>query len=394
MFGRIANFDNLLKRKGFFLFGPRMTGKSTYLRTMYPDALYLDLLKPAVFRELASHPEILEDQVRAHLQKIPSAPVIIDEIQKLPEILDEVHRLTESYRDLRFILTGSSARKIKHGGANLLAGRLSWQQFFPIVSAELGNTTDGTSKSWQDLLRVGGLPAMLSSDAPWDDLRDYIGLYLQEEIQAEGLTRSISNFSRFLDVAGACNAEQVNFTAVGNDAQIAPRTVHDYFKILEETLIGTLVPSFQHTSKRKAISSAKFYLFDVGVANALTGRSDLRPRTAEFGKALEHLIFCELRAYASYHRKDVSLYYWRTQTQVEVDFVVVPKSGQPLAVEIKASATLMVKDYRGLKALSEEVPEIRKIMVAMVSSPRETADGTQVWPVADFLAQLWQGAFF
>ncbi len=197
-----------------------------------------------------------------------------------------------------------------------------------------------------------------------------------------------------MDVAGACNAEQINFTAVGNDAQISPRTVHDYFKILEDTLIGTLVPSFQHTSKRKAISSAKFYFFDVGVANALTGRSDLHPRTAEFGKALEHLIFCEIRAYASYHRKDVNLFYWRTQSQVEVDIVVIPKTGQPIAVEIKASATLVPKDYRGLQALAEEVPEIRKVLVSTVPTLRENANGIQVWPVAAFLAKLWQGEFF
>ena len=391
MFKRLVNYDNQLKRKGFFLFGPRMTGKSTYLRHTFPGALYLDLLKPAVFRELASAPETLEQQLRLHLKSSPSSPVVIDEIQKLPEILDEVHRLIEAYKNARFILTGSSARKIMRGQVNLLGGRLGWQNFFPLVSAELIGNGDPPDRSWEEILQYGGLPSVLTSTAPWDDLKDYLGLYLQEEIQAEGLTRAIGNFSRFLDVAGTCNAEQVNFSKVGKDAQISPRTVHDYFTILEDTLIGTLVPPFLDTSKRKAVTTAKFFWFDLGVANVLTGRTNLRHGTAEYGKALEHLIFCELRAYIAYHHVDIKLAYWRTQTQLEVDFVLTPSSGATLAIEVKASRALVAKDFRGLNAFAEEVPGVRKIMVALVTSQREASDGTEIWPVADFLTMLWRG---
>jgi len=219
----------------------------------------------------------------------------------------------------------------------------------------------------------------------------HLGLYLQDEIQAEGLTRAIGNFSRFLDVAGACNAEQVNFSKVGKDAQISPRTVHDYFKILEDTLIGTLVPPFLDTSKRKAVTTAKFFWFDLGVANVLTGRTNLHQGTAEYGKALEHLIFCELRAYIAYHRVETKLSYWRTQTQLEVDFVLTPSSGATVAIEVKASRALVAKDFRGLNAFAEEVPGVRKIMVALVPSQREASDGTEIWPVADFLTMLWRG---
>ncbi len=300
----------------------------------------------------------------------------------MPLLLNEVQVMMEraSGQQLRFILTGSSARKLKRGGANLLAGRAWIARLHPLVHPEVG------AARLLDRLNAGGLPFILDSALPQEELKTYVGTYLQEEILAEGAVRSIENFSRFLPLAGLANGEQVNFTAIGSDCGVAPRTIREYFHILEDTMIGFLVPPYAKTSKRKPVATSKFYLFDVGVANFLCQRGPVQPGSEGFGRALEHLIFLELRAYLDYARKDAPLCYWRSQSRMEVDFVV----GET-AVEVKSKASVSRRDYKGLLALAEEAPLKRKIVVCMESQPRRTDEGVDVLPVNQFLDELWGG---
>ena len=248
------------------MLGPRQTGKTTYLRARFPEAHYVDLLDARTYRELTARPERLRESLSPH-EKL----VIVDEIQKLPELLDEVHLMIEQRKDLRFILTGSSARKLKRGGANLLAGRALTCRLHPLVSAELDFT------HVEKRLSRGGLPAVFDSPIPWEDLHAYAGTYLQEEIQAEGLTRQISSFSRFLEIAAVGNGQLLNYTAIASDVGLTARTIQGYYQILEDTLVGHLLEPYRKSRKRKAVSSAKFFFFDVGVANVLSGRTRLSP---------------------------------------------------------------------------------------------------------------------
>ena len=227
---------------------------------------------------------------------------------------------------------------------------------------------------------------MLDSPLPHEDLRAYVGTYLQEEIRAEGLTRSIEAFSRFLALAGACNGEQVNYTAIGSDVGVPPRTVREFFRILEDTLIGHLLPAYRKTEKRKPMATSKFYFFDVGVANELLKRGAVVPGSESFGRALEHLVFLELRARLDYSRVDLPLTYWRSQSRVEVDFVL----GDRIAVEVKAESRVTPKDAKGLRALGEEVALERRLLVC--NEPRRRTDGPiEVLPIEEFLDDLWSG---
>lgn len=375
MYPRILELDTLLQHKSLFLFGARQTGKSTLLHQRFPDAVYFDLLEADTFRELTARPEYMR-------QTIPSGTkiVVIDEVQKLPSLLDEVHLLIESDPKLRFLLTGSSARKLKRGGANLLAGRAWITHLHPLVAAEVG--TDRLL----DRLNRGSLPVVLDSALPHEDLKAYVGTYLHEEIRAEGLTRSIEAFSRFLALAGSCNGEQVNYTAIGSDAGVPPRTVREFFQILEDTLIGHLLPAYRKTEKRKPMATSKFYFFDVGVANTLLKRGAVVPGSESFGRALEHLVFLELRARLDYGRVDLPLTYWRSQSKIEVDFVL----GDRIAVEVKAKPRVTPKDTQGLRALGEEVALERRIVVCNES--RRRMDGPiEILPVEEFLEDLWSG---
>lgn len=375
MYPRILDLETLLQHKSLFLFGARQTGKSTLLHQRFPDAVYFDLLEADTFRELTARPEYMR-------QTIPRGTklVVIDEVQKLPSLLDEVHLLIESDPRLRFLLTGSSARKMKRGGANLLAGRAWITHLHPLVAAEVG--TDRLL----DRLNRGSLPAVLDSALPHEDLKAYVGTYLQEEIRAEGLTRSIEAFSRFLALAGTCNGEQVNYTAIGSDAGVPPRTVREFFQILEDTLIGHLLPAYRKTEKRKPMATSKFYFFDVGVANTLLKRGAVVPGSESFGRTLEHLVFLELRARLDYGRVDIPLTYWRSQSRIEVDFVL----GDRIAVEVKAKPRVTPKDTKGLRALGEEVALERRIVVCNES--RRRMDGPiEILPVEEFLEDLWSG---
>lgn len=388
MFKRTLDLRQTLLRKSLFLLGPRQTGKSTYLRKSFPDALYINLLKSSEFQAYSKRPGKIQEVVRYFAQENKERVIIIDEVQRVPEILNEVHDLIESDKTLRFILTGSSARKLKSSGMNLLGGRASRYYFYPLCFSELGKEARNL---WGQRISTGALPAIVTSTHPFDDLKDYVGLYLREEVAAEGLTRSIENFSRFLDFAALVNAEQVNFTSLGSDAQLSPSTVRSYFEILEDTLISHNLPAFLQTKKRKAMSTVKFYFFDCGVVNSLLGRTQVAIGTPEYGKMLEQAIFIELKAYLNYNRIDKRLEYWRSTSQFEVDFLVYSDLEDVVAIEVKSGANPSAKDFKGLKALEEEVPLKRKIVVCQAETPRKTKEGIEILPLVEFLEKLWAG---
>jgi predicted AAA+ superfamily ATPase len=265
-----------------------------------------------------------------------------------------------------------------------LGGRARVAHLFPLVSPEV------EYKLFHRRLNIGSLPAILNSPTPVEDLKAYVGTYLQEEVRAEGLVRSIESFSRFLDVAALCNGEIVNFTKVGSDAGVPPRTVQEHFQLLEDTLLAATLPPFQKTKKRKPVATSKFYLFDVGVANYLMKRSSIRRGSPEYGRVLEHFVFLECLACLSYKRLDLPLTFWRSQSKMEVDFVI----GDKLAIEVKARERITVRDMKGMRALNEEVPLERKLIVSHEKQSWRSDDGIEVLPVEEFLRQLWSGALF
>jgi len=378
MYKRILDLREIVKRKSIFLFGPRQTGKSTLVRHTFPAAAFYDLLEADTFREISARPEYLR-QTLSPQQLV----VVVDEVQKLPALLDEIQLLLDRNKKLRVILTGSSARKLKRGAANLLGGRAWVCRLHPLVSAELD------APRLLDRLNRGSLPAIIDSEHYKEDLKAYVGTYLQEEIKAEGLTRSIGNFSRFLEVAGLTSGEQINFSAVADDAGFPPRTVREHYQILEDTLVGHQLPAYQKTSKRKPVATAKFYLFDVGVANTLKHTPVIEAGSDAYGRALEHLVFLELRSFLDYHRLDHELTYWRSRSQFEVDFLV----GDDIGIEVKSKSRVSPRDYKGLSALTEEVRLKRKIVICGEKMRRRDDDGTEIMPATRFFEELWSGRF-
>lgn len=374
MYKRVLDLPALLARKSFFLLGPRQTGKSTLLRASFPDAVFVDLLESETFHELSSHPERLR-------QRLPDrrSCLVIDEIQKLPVLLNEVQLMLDRNPSLRAVMTGSSARKLRQGAVNLLGGRVWMATLHPLVSAEAAGVPLGQR------LNRGGLPSVLDSAHSGEELRAYVGAYLREEVRAEGLVRSIENFSRFLDVAGMTSGEQVNFTAVANDAGVPARTVREHYQVLIDTLVGHELPAYRKTLKRKPVAAAKFYLFDVGVANALKHVESHSPGSVSFGQALEHQVFLELRAYLDYRRSTLPLSFWRSQSHFEVDFLV----GDAVAIEVKAKTSVSERELKGLRALREDVKLKHAVVVSLERSRRKTEDGILILPVQEFFDGLW-----
>src|SRR5438034_8440858 len=334
---RILDLAALVRKKSHFLFGPRQTGKTFLIGRSLPGVRVYDLLDSSVYLALSQRPQRLAEELSP-----ADRVVVIDEIQRLPDLLNEVHRLIEG-RGVRFLLTGSSARKLRRGGVNLLGGRARTKYLHPLTCRELG--------AHFDLRRVGErglLPSIYFSDDPQADLQAYAGSYLQEEIVAEGVTRNAPAFSRFLRVAALCNGTIVNFTNVANDAQVARTTVYEYFEILKDTLILHELPAWRKSRKRKPLSASKYYFFDVGVVAALQGR-EFRPGTPEFGEAFETVLFHELVTYHDYVSGD-ALSYWRSTSGFEVDFVI----GDHTAVEAKAKENVSPQDLKSLVALGGE----------------------------------------
>jgi len=373
-YNRIINILNPIKECSLFLLGPRQTGKTTLLQELFPNATVYDLLQANQFQELSADPTLIRQRLKSS-----DTLVVIDEVQKLPILLDEVHSLIQRNPALRFVLTGSSARKLRRGGVNLLAGRARIRYLHPLVSPELDYDR------LLERLERGGLPFIIDSSSPREDLQTYCGTYLQEEIRAESLVRSIENFSRFLLVAGLTNGTQLNYENVARDAGLAARTVREYYQILCDTLLGHIVEPFGATTRRKAVGIPKFYLFDLGVANFLTKTGEIQKGSKSYGDAIEHLVFLELKAFLDYRASDLPLSYWRSTTKFEVDFTI----GDSVAIEVKAKARVTDPDLKGLRALKEERIFKRLICVSDETSSRTTDDGIEIIPIQEFLRALW-----
>lgn len=373
---RLLDLPALLARKSHFLLGPRQTGKTFLIRHALPAVRRYDLLDHTVFLELSRDPARLGQEISRNERL-----VVIDEVQRLPALLNEVHRLIEE-RHIRFLLTGSSARRLRGGGVNLLGGRARVRHFHPLSARELG-----TRFQLERAIDRGLLPSIYLSDDPRADLAAYAGTYLQQEIVAEGATRNIPAFSRFLRVAALCNATIVNFTKVASDAQVARTTVHEYFEILKETLILHELPAYRTAARRKPIASSKYYFFDTGVVTALQGRGRRAAATPEWGEAFETWLLHEMRCWRDY-RSGAALSFWRSTSGFEVDVLIDDHT----AVEIKAGTIVSAADLKGLRALADEMKLRRRIVVCREQRARRI-DGIDILPWADFLDALWADQF-
>lgn len=377
MYDRILDLPKLIVKKSLFLFGPRSTGKTTLLRNQFDNNSIINLLRSSTFLSLSAKPSQLREIVNEISRK--SGIVIIDEIQKLPELLDEIHDLIETTK-LHFILTGSSCRKLKKSGINLLAGR-AWQaNLFPLTSKEIPDF------NIHRYLLYGGLPQIYGSDYPEEELDAYVDTYLKEEIKQEALVQNFIHFSRFLNVAAVINTEQLNYANVSRDSGVPVTSVRSYFEILSDTFVGFLLEPWRGSKKRKAIATAKFYFFDIGVANYLKGIKVLNRNSSEFGIAFENFIAMELRSFLSYHRIKESLTYWRTRTGFEVDFLI----GSQTAIEVKSTNKVTDKHLKGIRALAEEKIISNLILISFDELNRKTDDGIRVMHWQTFLSELWE----
>jgi len=339
--------------QSFFIFGPRGTGKSTYLRKNFPDALWIDLLKPDEFRRFSAKPETLIELVHANQEK---RDIVIDEIQKVPELLSAIHSLIEERLNRKFILTGSSARKLKRSGVDLLAGRVLRKTLHPFMLAELKDYT------FENILKQGLLPIVLSSQTPQEVLETYISLYIQEEVQFEGLVRSIGNFSRFLESASFSHASILNISNVARECQVERKVVENYISILEDILIAFKLPVFTRKAKRATVSHPKFYFFDAGVFNTLRPKGPLDHPQEIAGAALEGLVVQHLRAWNAYKGNPFELYYWRSRNGVEVDFVLYGAPGI-YAIEVKNTNRIRLEDLRSLAEFQKDYPQSKTVFL-------------------------------
>lgn len=361
----------------FFLLGPRGTGKSTWLRSCFPEAVFLDLLDDAVFRALSARPESL-----AHFVP-PGHPdwIVVDEVQKAPALLDEVHRLIES-RGWRFVLTGSSARKLKRGGANLLGGRARIRTMHPLTAEELG-----PAYSLSHSLRFGQLPTVYVAPDPGPYLEAYVGTYLREEVMQEALVRNVGAFGRYLQAASFSQAAVLNLTRVAEECALPRKTVESHFDLLEDLLLGARVPVFQRRARRRVSQHPKFFFFDVGVYRSLRPKGPLDTPEVIDGASMETLVFQELRAHIAARSLGYDLFFWRTVDGLEVDFVLYGEAGL-VALEIKRSAHIREPDLRALRAFKADYPMARALLLCGVEQRMYREPGIELWPLASALQSL------
>lgn len=367
----------LSENESTFFWGARQTGKSTLLKAIYPDALYFDLLLFEVYERLQRNPGILKESILASEKP---GPVIVDEIQRIPALLNEIHWLIAN-KNIQFILSGSSPRKIIRSGANLLGGRATRSELYPLIYKEIPDF---------DILRAlnnGLLPRHYLSNHPSRLISAYIGSYLQEEIMAEAKIRNIHSFSRFLEVAAFSNGEIVNYTNIAAECGVSAPTIKEYFHILEDTLIGRFLPSFQKKPKRRVILSPKFFYFDIAIANHFLKRKSIEFGSEAFGHCFEHFIYLEIYAHSKYSGLLYPISYWRTASQIEIDFVL---GDHEVAIEVKGSQQINSRHLKGLKSFAEEYRVKKLILVSNDPIPRQM-DQITVLPWKIFLDKLWAG---
>jgi predicted AAA+ superfamily ATPase len=371
-------------KRSFFLFGPRGTGKSTFVKRAFERALYLDLLDPEVFRIYSANPERLRERLFAE----PGVTtVVIDEIQKIPELLSLVHSLMEQKKKWQFVLTGSSARKLKRTGIDLLAGRALLCRLHPFMAAELQRRF-----SLDAALRMGSLPIVMDSDDPGQVLKTYAALYLREEVQMEGLVRNIGNFSRFLEAISFSHASLVNVTNVARECQIERKVVEGYLSILEDLMLGYRVGIFRKRAQRALVSHPKFYLFDAGVFRSLRPHGPLDSPQEIDGQALEGLVAQHLRSWIDYSNSDFNLHFWRTRSGVEVDFIIYGSEGI-FAIEVKNSSRILPADIKSLRSFKDDYPKAKAYFLYR-GRERLMKEGIHCIPCDEFLRTLHPDKLF
>ena len=369
------------KSNSIFLFGARQTGKSTLLKSLFPDAISFDLLNSDVKNRFEQRPALLYEVLK---HEPDNALVIIDEIQQVPELLNEVHRLIFD-KQMRFVLCGSSARKLRRKGYNTLGGRAVPYYLYPLVSAEIPDF------NLDRALNHGLLPAHYDASSPSMLMSAYLDVYLREEIKAEALVRNMKSFNQFLTIAAMTNGEMVNYNNIASDCGVSANTVKEYFSILEDTLLGYFVPAYTRTKKRRLVQAPRFYLFDVGLTNHMLKRKHIEEGTLEYGHAFEHFVIQELVAYISYTQNENQLSYWRTYTGVEVDAII---GDAKIAIEIKSAREIQNKHLKNLRSFANEYSPVRKLVVSLDIFTRRTDDDIELVYIHDFLKALWQGKYF
>lgn len=370
---RILNLNDLLKKKSHFLFGPRQTGKSSLiaeeLQHSYP---IINLLKTDIYLRLEASPWELENMIPSNAEC-----VVIDEVQRIPILLNEVHRLIEE-KKIKFLLTGSSARKLRRQNANMLGGRAWKAELFPLVSNEIEEF------DLNKYLLYGGLPPVYLGSEPDQELAAYVDTYLKDEIQAEAIVRNLPAFVRFLHGAALSSGNILNYTKLASDLQVAPNTIKEFYSILSDTLIGFHVLPFNMTKKRKSLSSSKFYFFDLGVKNFLCSIKGIPPKTDLYGQAFEHFICLEIRAYLSYRKKHMEMTFWMTTNHQEVDLII----GTELAIEVKSTDKITKKHLKGIQLLKEE-NICKNYCVVSLDKTISQLEGIKIYHWQDFLKILW-----
>jgi predicted AAA+ superfamily ATPase len=367
----------LPRGKSAFLWGPRKVGKTYWISHTLSGAEIIDLLKTDTLAEYISRPALLRERYQNH-----KGLIVIDEVQKIPPILDEVHWLIEN-KGLSFLLTGSSARKLRRGHANLLGGRAWRRTMTPLSFMEV------TNFNLERIMVSGLLPPHYLSMNPIEDLRSYIADYLKEEVIAEALTQNIPAFNEFLRVAAITSSELIHYVNIARETGVSHRVVRTYFDILEDTYLGFRIAPWKKSKNRRMIATEKFYLFDVGVTNYLARRQP-KIGSQEFGKAFEHYILMELKAYQAYRNPDLPLTFWRTSTGREVDFILGDKE---LAIEIKGSSRIHEGDTGALRALLEDGPVKKCCIICLEKQPRQLTKNIEAIPWQMFIEQLWGGEF-
>lgn len=379
MYKRLFDVKSKLD-EGMFLFGARQTGKSTLLKDRFKGEIYYDLLDPELRKFFKRNPNALKEALK---DKPSGTLVIIDEIQKVPELLDIVHSLMVD-NGLWFILSGSSARKLKKSGANTLGGRAIPETLYPLVWPEV------TDFQLDRAVQNGMIPRHYMVEDATKRLKGYVEVYLNEEIREEGEVRELDAFERFMEIAAISDGEILNYSNIASDCGVSVKTVQSYFQILYDTLIGYEIPAYRKTVKRKIVQAPRFYYFDVGLANYLMGRYFLKRGTDDYGHAFEHLVIQEIIAYKGYNDKKEIISYWRTYDKKEVDVVI---GDAKVAIEIKSSEQIKTKHKAGLRAFKEEHPDCRLILVSLEVVTRTSEDIEMIY-VLDFFKKLWGGEIF